>query len=106
MQIADDLRAQIAGGELAPPARLPAQRDLAERYGVAPETLRRAVDVLGREGLISAGSTRGTFVLRKPGDPVPSPEFQMIAEEVHRLAERVEALERDRSGSARHDAPA
>lgn len=102
VQIAEDLRAQIAAGELEPPARLPSQRELAEKYGVAQETLRRATDVLAREGLLSTRTTRGTFVLKKPGEPEPSPEFQALAGEIHRLAERVEALER----SAHHDAPA
>lgn len=86
VQIADDLRASIASGELAPPARLPSQRDLAERYGVAPETLRRAVDILAREGLVSAGSTRGTFILRTPED---APD---IPSELAELRERIEEV--------------
>ena len=94
VQIADDLRASIASGELAPPARLPSQRKLAERYGVVQETLRRAVDVLAREGLVSAGSTRGTFILRTPED-VPDVAAQVadLQEQASYLRERLGGVE-------------
>jgi len=68
MQIADDLRRQIEAGEYDPGDRLPSNRLMSEQYGVAAETLRQALDVLRGEGLIATQSTRGTFVLRKPGE--------------------------------------
>jgi DNA-binding GntR family transcriptional regulator len=87
---------------------MPSQRELAERYGVAPETLRKALDVLVREGVVSAGSTRGTFVLKVPGEPEPSPEYQQLAAELHRLADRIDALEAqmDKALAERHGTPA
>ncbi|MEU6647352.1 UTRA domain-containing protein [Streptomyces albidoflavus] len=50
--IADDLRDQIRAGQLAPGARLPTTRQLAERYGVSPKTVSSAVDILKVEGLV------------------------------------------------------
>ncbi len=102
VQIADGLRDEIKNGRLPPPSRLPAQREMAERYGVAAETLRKALDVLAREGIVSAGSTRGTFVLKVPGEPEPSAEYQQLATELNRLADRLDALEA-RMGEAQGD---
>ncbi|MFJ5939138.1 winged helix-turn-helix domain-containing protein [Streptomyces sp. NPDC093071] len=59
--------ARIAAGELTPGARLPAERDLAEEYGVAYLTVRRAARVLRERGLILTVHGKGTFV----ADPLP-----------------------------------
>jgi DNA-binding GntR family transcriptional regulator len=64
-QVADDIRADIRSGELAPGARLPADVTLAEIYGVARVTIRRAVLELRREGLLVVLIGRGTYVPRK-----------------------------------------
>ncbi|MFJ4340434.1 GntR family transcriptional regulator [Streptomyces sp. NPDC088915] len=48
-------------------ARLPAERDLAEEYGVAYLTVRRAARVLRERGLILTVHGKGTFV----ADPLP-----------------------------------
>lgn len=50
--IADDLRAQIRAGELAPGAALPTSRELSERYGVTPKTVSAGIDLLKVEGLV------------------------------------------------------
>jgi DNA-binding GntR family transcriptional regulator len=68
MQIANDLRSQIQAGKYGPGDRLPSNRAMSEQYGVAAETLRQALDVLRAEHLIATQSTRGTFVLREPGE--------------------------------------
>jgi GntR family transcriptional regulator len=68
MQIANDLRSQIQTGKYGPGDRLPSNRAMSERYGVAAETLRQALNVLRAEHLIVTQSTRGTFVLRKSGE--------------------------------------
>ena len=59
-RIAGDLRTQIRSGELA--GQLQAETELAARYGVALNTLRRALDVLEAEGLITSEQGTGTFV--------------------------------------------
>jgi DNA-binding GntR family transcriptional regulator len=60
--VADDITARIAAGELAPGARLPAERDLAVEYGVAYDTIRRATALLRDRGLIITIVGRGTYV--------------------------------------------
>jgi DNA-binding GntR family transcriptional regulator len=69
MRVADDIAARIASGELAPGARLRAERDLAEHYGVSYGTVRRAMEVLRERGLITTIHGRGTFVAAGPGTP-------------------------------------
>jgi len=46
VRVADDIAARIASGELKPGARLRAERELAEHYGVSYGTIRRAMEVL------------------------------------------------------------
>lgn len=61
-QIAARLRAAILDRKLAPGERLPSQPDLAARYGVARETVKRALDVLRSENLVVSRQGSGVFV--------------------------------------------
>ncbi|MCL2794984.1 MAG: GntR family transcriptional regulator [Microbacteriaceae bacterium] len=61
-RVADALRAQIRGGELAPGDRLPAESALAATYRVSPPVVRQALDVLRGEGLITSSQGKGSFV--------------------------------------------
>ena len=65
VQVADDLADRISQGELS--GRLPAERDLASEYGVAYGTIRRAMEVLRKRGLVESVHGRGTFT-RPPGE--------------------------------------
>ena len=62
VQVADHIAARIEAGELAPGARLRAERDLATDYGVAYDTIRRATALLRDRGLIITIVGRGTYV--------------------------------------------
>jgi DNA-binding GntR family transcriptional regulator len=64
--VADHIAARIAAGELKPGARLPAERDLADEYGVAYMTVRRAAQVLRERQLIITVQGKGTFVATTP----------------------------------------
>lgn len=65
-QIADQLRAAIAGGELDPGSKIPSERRLAEDYGVDRATAHRAVLELQAGGLVVAQQGRGVFVRTRP----------------------------------------
>jgi DNA-binding transcriptional regulator YhcF (GntR family) len=69
-QIASKLRAAILTRKLAPGERLPSQPDLASRYGVARETVKRALDVLQSERLIVRRQGSGVFVRAQTQRPV------------------------------------
>jgi DNA-binding transcriptional regulator YhcF (GntR family) len=61
-QIANKLRAAILTGKLSPGERLPSQPDLASRYSVARETVKRALEILRAERLIVTRQGSGAFV--------------------------------------------
>jgi GntR family transcriptional regulator len=63
-RIADDLRAEIAAGRIPPGGKLPVNRELADRYGVARATAERAVSLLEAEGLVVSRHGSGTYVRR------------------------------------------
>lgn len=93
VQIADDLREQVKSGTYAPGDKLPPVRKLADDYGVVTGTVRDAVDILRREGLVQTRSTRGTYVLRPPAEPEPSQEYLRLTERLAELADRVAAVD-------------
>jgi len=64
-QISDDLRADIESGVLPAGSRLPGEIELAEIYGVARVTIRRATLDLRQRKLVTVTIGRGTFVTRK-----------------------------------------
>src|SRR3954464_15196002 len=65
-QIADRIRSAIEAGALAPGAKLPSTRALAEQAGVNHLTAVRVYRRLGEDGYVTAGVGRGTFVRSVP----------------------------------------
>lgn len=61
-QVSDHLAGRIESGDLPAGARLPGERALAEEYGVALGTVRRAVLDLRERGLVVTLAAKGTFV--------------------------------------------
>ena len=66
VQLADVLRGRIARGQWKAGERVPTLEALTREFDVARVTVRQAVDVLSREGLLSAQQGRGTFVTAAP----------------------------------------
>lgn len=60
VQVASDVARRIRTGEIT--RKLPAERALADEYGVAYVTVRHAMEVLREQGLIVTIHGRGTFV--------------------------------------------
>lgn len=63
-QVAAALRADIVSGRLAPGEKLPGQRELGERLGVAPNTVAQALRLLEEEGLVETAPRRRSRVLQ------------------------------------------
>jgi DNA-binding GntR family transcriptional regulator len=63
VQVADDVEHRINAGEIT--RKLPAERALAEEYGVSYVTVRAATKLLRERGLIITIHGRGTFVAEK-----------------------------------------
>ncbi|WP_284436808.1 PLP-dependent aminotransferase family protein [Streptomyces sp. TUS-ST3] len=68
------LRDAVRGGRLAPGARLPATRRLAEELGVSRGTVKAAYDQLIAEGYLTARQGSGTVVAPLPAAETRSPE--------------------------------
>ncbi|MFC3238238.1 GntR family transcriptional regulator, partial [Streptomyces nitrosporeus] len=83
-EIARDLREQIVSGEFPPGSALPLMRDMGASYEVSDITMRKALAVLVREGLVESRRRSGMFVRSHP-DRV-------------RLTVRQRAVERDELG--------
>jgi GntR family transcriptional regulator len=66
VQVADRIAAEIADWPAG--RRLPSEDELAETYGVARMTVRRAKEVLTERGLVRTLHGRGTFVVTPPED--------------------------------------
>jgi GntR family transcriptional regulator len=66
VQLADVLAARITRGEFPIGARLPSEAELAESYGVAKMTVRRALEVLREREIIRTLHGRGSVVVGKP----------------------------------------
>src|SRR6202050_4952731 len=61
-QIVQQIEDSILKGALKPGDQLPAERDLAQRFGVSRTAVREAVKALREKGLVEAYSGRGTFI--------------------------------------------
>jgi DNA-binding GntR family transcriptional regulator len=64
LQLAGILRTRIASGEIT--GRLPSEKQLAQEFGLAQGTVRRALGLLREEGLITTVQGYGSFVRQGP----------------------------------------
>ena len=70
LDLADTLRARVAEGRVGPGGALPSEAELAGEYGTSRVTVRRALDRLRQEGLVTSRRGAGWFVAF---DPVRQP---------------------------------
>jgi GntR family transcriptional regulator len=65
IQLASSLRRQIIAGEIGLGEALPSERDLCDIMGTSRVTVRKAIEMLIDEGLLSRRQGSGTFVLER-----------------------------------------
>jgi len=104
-QVADDLRRGIKGGRYKAGDQLPSGRELARRYGIAPMTVRHALDILKSEGLIVSRQGRAVFVrdTASPAEEVETSDttaydavmgqLQAIRADMRQIEDRLSRLE-------------
>ena len=63
-QVAQRIADQIADGALVPGTKIPAERKLAEEFGISRMTARAAVEHLAQRGLVERKDRSGTYVAR------------------------------------------
>jgi GntR family transcriptional regulator len=87
LQIADLLRRRIARGVWKNGEKVPSLEALMAEFGVARVTVRQAVDVIAREGLVSPQRGKGTFVTGTPPRRQWQREWQTVHASVDALAQ-------------------
>jgi DNA-binding GntR family transcriptional regulator len=65
-QLANVLRDRIRSAQLPAGSRMPSEKDLQDEFGLARETIRRALAVLRAEGLVDVRHGHGTYVVEAP----------------------------------------
>ena len=65
-RVAADIERRIDSGELPPGSMLRGERAMAEEYGVAIDTVRRAVKDLRERGIVVTLPAKGTYVAPRP----------------------------------------
>lgn len=68
LQVRDALGERIAAGEWKPSTAIPNEGDLARQFEVSPGTMRKALDLLEAERLLTRRQGRGTFVNDQTSD--------------------------------------
>lgn len=81
-RIAEALRARVAS--LPPSSAVPSETVLAREFGVARNTVRRALAQLADEGLVATVPGRGRVVLAPDGPPAVLPTYRRIAADLQR----------------------
>ena len=68
-EMTDYLETMIAGGVFRPGERLMPLRELGNRFGVSPSTVRRGIEYLCEKGLLEMRHGSGTYVVEKRSVP-------------------------------------
>jgi GntR family transcriptional regulator len=68
VQLANDLVARIERGEFPLGSRLPSEAEMAQQYGTAKMTVRRALEILRERGMIKTLHGRGSVVVAPARD--------------------------------------
>lgn len=79
-EIAQALIEEIQDGTYPPGSSLPSERELSERFGVSPGTVRMALRELVADGTVDGTRGRPKRVVRVPRRPAPFDEFRSFAQ--------------------------
>ena len=66
-QLADILMERIRSGEYSPGDVIPSETSMAKHYGIGRPTVRQAMEILVRKGLVTRKRGAGTFVRHRTG---------------------------------------
>lgn len=103
-QIVQQIEDSILKGALKPGDQLPAERELAQNFGVSRTAVREAVKALREKGLVEAYSGRGTFITNGTSNAIRQSLDLMIRIGQHEgsthLAELRQILEPEIAGLA------
>jgi GntR family transcriptional repressor for pyruvate dehydrogenase complex len=84
--LADQIRRLIISEHISEGARLPSERDLAERFGASRPTVSQALRALSLMGLVEIRRGSGAYVLRRPETMVTASVNLMLDLDEHSLS--------------------
>lgn len=90
-EVADDLRARILSGDLAPGDLVPSEPELMQQYGYSRDTVRKAVQLLLNEGLVTNGQGRPRRVRKHAPLAMPFAQSESRERAQQRAAARKDA---------------
>jgi len=93
LQVRDALAARIVTGEWKPGAAIPNEGDLAREFGVSSGTMRKALDLLETERLLTRRQGRGTFVNDQASDELAVRYSNIRAPDGERIGGDVSVVE-------------
>ena len=85
VQVYAALRDWILQGVYAPASRLPSEPELCKLFGVSRITVRAAVEMLEKQGLVERKQGRGTFVGDSVGDAPSRGDFSELVRRLRQL---------------------
>jgi GntR family transcriptional regulator len=93
LQLRDALAGRIASGDWKPGSAIPNEGDLAREFGVSAGTMRKALDLMEAERLLTRRQGRGTFVNDQSSDELAARFSNIRTSDGTRVCGQVKALE-------------
>jgi GntR family transcriptional repressor for pyruvate dehydrogenase complex len=90
-EIVEQIQQQIVSGQLKPGDQIPAERELADQFGVSRTAVREAIKSLTEKGLIEVFVGRGTFVTHFSPDRLVESMTLLLRNERDRMESLTEA---------------
>lgn len=79
-QLHDAIVSRILSGELQPGEQLDSVRKVAARFGINPATVKKAYDLLQRNGLVTTSQRSGTTIMGIPAGGISDQAQQELAQ--------------------------
>jgi len=93
LQLRDALAERIAQGEWKPGSAIPNESDLAREFGVSAGTMRKALDLMEAERLLTRRQGRGTFVNDQSSDELAARFNNLRGADGSRVNGEIKAME-------------
>src|SRR5882757_2484915 len=93
LQLRDALADRIASGEWKPTSAIPNESDLAREFGVSAGTMRKALDMMEAERLLTRRQGRGTFVNDQSSDELAARFSNIRGPDGQRMCGQVKSAE-------------
>ena len=91
LQLADMIKSDIVSGKFKITEKLPSVRDFAFEFGVNPNTVQKALQILEDEGLIVTDRTNGKFVAGST-EKIEAQKSKIITQEIDLFIEKMKSF--------------